>query len=93
MFDDPMGTDAAVFTPDGDFRWRNDTAEPIEIRASLDRQANTVTVSLWGSHDGRITQVSEPVICTVRGTPDVWTFDPRSRRMRFIKNAPAQLVL
>lgn len=75
MFNDPPGTDAAVFTPAGDFRWRNDTTAPIEIRATVDAQAEIVTVSLWGSSDGRITEVGTPIVRPARGVPDIWTYD------------------
>jgi hypothetical protein len=76
MFDNPPGMDAAVYTPDGDFRWKNTTAAPLEIRAALAPDTGTITVALWGHADGRTSSVDAPIVRTLRPLPAVWTFDP-----------------
>ncbi|WP_338739757.1 VanW family protein [Actinomadura luteofluorescens] len=42
----PEGREAAVFYPQLDFTWRNDTGEPVRIQVAY--SAESVTVNLWG---------------------------------------------
>ena len=46
----PVGRDATISTGIKDFRFRNTTDAPVTITASVDEQAHTVTVRLYGRH-------------------------------------------
>lgn len=60
FFADAPGTDAAVYTPDIDLRWHNDTASPILIVVTPDPYAGKMTMALWGVNDGRTVTVTAP---------------------------------
>lgn len=64
------GLDAAVYAPGKDLRWTNDTAAPLLVQADWDLKAETLTVSLFGSDDGRTIRISEPAISARRPAPD-----------------------
>ncbi|HJZ47853.1 MAG TPA: VanW family protein [Roseiflexaceae bacterium] len=70
---DQPGMDAAVYAPNLDLRWRNDTPNPITIVVDVGAEGR-LTVALWGVGDGRTTSVARPKILkhafTV-GDPDV----------------------
>ena len=55
----PIGLDAAVFAPDTDLAWTNDTAMPAIIRAA----ATDTSVSFWiySPPTGRVTTFTDPV--------------------------------
>ena len=42
----PIGYDAAVFDPGSDFRWRNDTANPVFLWSWSDW--TSITIDVWG---------------------------------------------
>ena len=52
----PIGYDAAVFEPGVDFKWRNDTANPVFIWSWSDW--TTVTIDVWGIPTGRTVVLS-----------------------------------
>jgi vancomycin resistance protein YoaR len=52
----PIGYDAAVFEPGVDFRWRNDTANPVFLWSWSDW--TSVTIDVWGIPTGRTVVVS-----------------------------------
>jgi vancomycin resistance protein YoaR len=52
----PIGYDAAVFEPGVDFKWRNDTANPVFLWSWSDW--TTVTIDVWGIPTGRTVVVS-----------------------------------
>ena len=55
----PIGYDAAVFEPGVDFRWRNDTANPVFLWSWSDW--TSVTIDVWGIPTGRTTVLSAPL--------------------------------
>jgi vancomycin resistance protein YoaR len=55
----PVGYDAAVFEPGVDFKWRNDTANPVFLWSWND--ATSVTIDVWSLPTGRTTVISDPV--------------------------------
>jgi len=55
----PLGFDAAVFLPGSDFRWRNDTAYPVLIRAYP--AAASVAFELFSIPTGRSVVLGDPV--------------------------------
>ncbi len=52
----PIGYDAAVFEPGVDFRWRNDTANPVFLWSWSDW--TSITIDVWGIPTGRTVVVS-----------------------------------
>ena len=52
----PLGYDAAVFDPGVDFKWRNDTANPVFIWSWSDW--TSLTIDVWGIPTGRTVAVS-----------------------------------
>jgi vancomycin resistance protein YoaR len=55
----PIGYDAAVFSPGVDFKWRNDTSNPVFIFSwSGD---TSLTIDVWGIPTGRTVVISDPV--------------------------------
>ncbi len=74
-FNDILSFDAAVFSPDLDLRFRNDTPHPILVAAT--GKSGTVTVTLWGQGDGRQVERTNPVITAQGDTPATrWQYDP-----------------
>jgi vancomycin resistance protein YoaR len=55
----PIGYDAAVFEPGVDFKWRNDTQNPVFIYSWSG--AASLTIDVWGIPTGRTVVVSDPV--------------------------------
>lgn len=70
------GFDATVFAPYTDFKWRNDTGGPVYMYASTNPDAATVTFSLYGYNDGRVTKMVGPnrTSVTKEGRP-YWQYD------------------
>jgi vancomycin resistance protein YoaR len=54
----PIGYDAAVFDPGVDFRWRNDTANPVFLWSWSDW--TSITIDVWGIPTGRQVVLSAP---------------------------------
>jgi vancomycin resistance protein YoaR len=52
----PIGYDAAVFEPGVDFKWRNDTANPVFLWSWNDW--TSLTIDVWGIPTGRTVAVS-----------------------------------
>lgn len=77
FYENILGFDATVFSPDLDFKWVNNTAGPVYIFAESNVQAATVTFSLWGSHDGRQVTYEGPYTSNwVAPGPAIWEYDP-----------------
>jgi hypothetical protein len=77
FFEDTPGMEAAVYTPDLDLRWRNDTPYQIYIATEFNAKQGVATVSLWGVSDGRTTTVAAPLIRNKREPgPGTRTYDP-----------------
>jgi vancomycin resistance protein YoaR len=55
----PVGYDAAVFEPGVDFKWRNDTANPVFLWSWSDW--TSVTIDVWGIPTGRTVTLSAPL--------------------------------
>jgi vancomycin resistance protein YoaR len=53
----PVGYDAAVFDPGVDFKWRNDTQNPVFIWSWSG--ATTLTIDVWGIPTGRTVVISD----------------------------------
>lgn len=64
---EPAGTDAAVYDPWPDIKFLNDTGNYILIQTKID--GNDIYFDFWGTKDGRISSVTEPVIYNIVKPP------------------------
>lgn len=71
------GLDATVYTPDIDFRFRNDTDYYLLIQTATDLEAGTVTFRFYSTPTGREVTVSEPEETNlVKHGPPIYEEDP-----------------
>jgi VanW like protein len=76
FYENILGFDATVFSPGVDFRWRNDTPNPVYIATSTNPGAATVTFELWGTSDGRTVSYAGPITRNVvRPGVATWQYD------------------
>jgi vancomycin resistance protein YoaR len=72
-----VGLDATVYTPDVDFKFRNDTDHFLLIRTNSDLVEGTVTFKFFGTPTEREVIVSEPEITNVvKHAPPLYEKDP-----------------
>lgn len=64
---EPAGTDATIYEPSPDFRFRNDTAHHILITSRT--EGDEVVTTVWGTHDGRVAEQTAPVIYNITAPP------------------------
>lgn len=64
---EPAGTDATIYDPAPDFRFKNDSAHWILITSDLKK--DTVAFTFWGTHDGRVVDVAAPRIFNIVPPP------------------------
>ena len=60
---EPAGMDTTIYYPLPDFRFINDTGKHILIQAEL--RDGGLLIELWGTNDGRIINISEPVVYNI----------------------------
>ena len=60
---EPAGMDAAVYIPEPDVRFINDTANYILIQSRI--SGNDIYFDFWGTKDGREVTITEPVIYNI----------------------------
>lgn len=78
-YDPIVGFDAAVYQPYLNMRMHNDTPGPIVVRTFPTR--TTLTVRLYGIPDGRVVQISNPVILSRTPHPPAqYVYEPSLRR-------------
>lgn len=63
------GLDASIFTPNVDFRFKNDTGHYILIKSSWNEAKATLTFSIYGTKPDRTIEISEPVISNRQPAP------------------------
>ncbi|MBI4268530.1 VanW family protein [Candidatus Uhrbacteria bacterium] len=63
-YEPPVGFDATVYFPKPDFRFKNDTANPILVFASV--HGTKARVSLWGTKDGRTVEIDAPTVSNIK---------------------------
>ena len=68
--DSPPGIDATVYVPSVDLKFRNDTGHHILIQTLVDLAELRLTFNLYGTKDGRITEISSPVITSQTPAPE-----------------------
>lgn len=64
------GIDATVYVPSVDFKFKNDTGHHILIQSIIDPQELRLTFMIYGTSDGRISEVSTPVITNQSPAPE-----------------------
>ncbi len=75
-YGDP-GLDATIYTPNVDFRFRNDTEHFLLVKPEVDVQRGTLTVSLYGTRPDRTVEMEGPIIENRQPAPDpVYQVDP-----------------
>lgn len=75
--DSGPGIDATVYSPSVDIKFKNDTPGHILIQADTDTVNKTLVFSMYGTSDGRVSEISKPVILSsVPPPPDLFQDDP-----------------
>lgn len=73
----PPGIDATVYEPSPDLKFKNDTPGHILIQSVANTKALTLVFEIYGTSDGRVSIISEPVVSSVTPPPeDLYTDDP-----------------
>jgi vancomycin resistance protein YoaR len=63
VYYEPAGTDATIYDPAPDFKFRNDYATPLLFQTRID--GDDLYFELWGAKDGRVATQTTPVISNV----------------------------
>ena len=72
-----VGFDAAVFQPSWDMKFKNNTSAYVLVQTSWDVNENSLTFRIYGTPDGRIVEISKPVITNQSPPPEpVYQDDP-----------------
>ncbi len=56
------GTDATLYDPSPDFRFKNDTNNYVLIQSSMNEKTGELKFTIWGTSDGRKGSYSKPVV-------------------------------
>lgn len=68
--DSPPGIDAAIYTPDVDLKFKNDTGHHILIQSYVNPANAQLTFELYGTSDGRVSIVNDPIIVSQSPAPE-----------------------
>ncbi|MBI2644816.1 VanW family protein [Candidatus Uhrbacteria bacterium] len=63
-YEPPIGFDATVYYPKPDFRFLNDTGNPILIQTAV--KGTNIKITIWGTKDGRNTEIDTPTVLNRR---------------------------
>lgn len=75
--DSSPGVDAAIYTPNVDFKFKNDTKHHILIQSYVNPDEARLTFELYGTKDNREVVVNDPVITSQTPAPEpVYQDDP-----------------
>ncbi|MBN1169106.1 VanW family protein [Candidatus Woesebacteria bacterium] len=73
----PPGIDATVYAPTTDLKIKNNTPGHILIQTVYDPQQSTLDFEMYGTNDGRVVTMTEPVITSSTPPPeDLYIDDP-----------------
>ncbi len=80
-YEDILGFDATVLEPTVDFRFVNDSANPLLLVVHNEPENLRFTVELWGVPDGRTVQYEGPFVSRITkpGKP-IWQYDSSMKR-------------
>ncbi len=70
---EPAGTDATIYDPAPDFRFKNDTGNWVLITTLATK--NDLAFTMWGTDDGRIVDLGEPRIYNIVPPPEKKTIE------------------
>ncbi|MBI5728551.1 MAG: VanW family protein [Candidatus Magasanikbacteria bacterium] len=56
------GTDATIYDPAPDFRFKNDTGNYLLLQTTMDEKKSKLTFTLWGRRDGRSGRYTPPIV-------------------------------
>ncbi len=71
------GFDASIYAPSADFKFKNDTPAHILIQTSVNTASSKLTVSFYGTSDGRVAYISKARIWDQSPPPpDLYQDDP-----------------
>lgn len=68
--DSPPGIDATVYVPSVDLKFKNDTGHHILVQSVNDPQEQRLTFMIYGTSDGRVSEISTPVVSNIRPAPE-----------------------
>lgn len=75
--DSAPGIDATVFAPSVDLKFKNDTSNYLLIQAITDKSNYSLSFELYGTNDGRVAEITKPVILSQSAAPpDLYQDDP-----------------
>ncbi len=66
----PPGMDATVYGPSPDLKFTNDTANYVLIVATADPKHYSLVFELYGTRDGRVAEVTKPIVSNVTPAPE-----------------------
>lgn len=73
----PPGLDATVYYPTTDLKFKNDTPAYILIQPTIDLQNSKLKFEIYGTNDGRVANISKPIITSQIAPPeDLYIDDP-----------------
>jgi len=67
VYYEPAGTDATIYSPKPDFRFKNDTGSTILIQTKI--QGDSLIFEFWGKKDGRQIEQTKPRIFKITAPP------------------------
>ena len=67
VYYEPAGTDATIYSPWPDLKFKNDTGHHILVQSRI--EGKKIYFDFWGTKDGRIVQTTEPVIYNLVSPP------------------------
>lgn len=83
--DSPPGIDAAVYVPNVDFKFTNDTNHWLLIQTIFDPQEERLTFELYGTKDGRQVIMTTPIILSQSPAPEPLYQDDPTLPMGVVK--------
>lgn len=71
-YEDDMGPgiDAAIYSPNIDLKFKNESGHHILIQSSIDEVNEQLTFEFYGTSDGRVATISKPVILSQSPAPE-----------------------
>ena len=81
----PIGLDATIYSPTVDLKITNDTPEYILIQAVVDTKAMTLEFEIYGTDDGRIASVTDPVITSQSPAPEPLYIDDPTKPTGYLE--------
>ncbi len=67
VYYEPAGTDATIYFPKPDFRFKNDTGHYVLIQTKI--QGDEAIFELWGTKDGRKVEQTKPIVSHIVKPP------------------------